>query len=184
MRITAQVQLPAGAVYLVDQVFDTGLLQRLQALTLETTGWTESERFAHQPGRRVYTGTSPVLAQLTQATTSPDMTQQLSLASGLNLGYWGLDLWQDHTGYSIQPHQDYMDAPRFCHLQIYLGGPQTWNLGTAFYSGANTASALFQIPYRANSGYFMATGAEVWHGLPAIATDTCRTSVQIRYQVL
>jgi len=183
MQLTTALKLTnQGSVFLLDQFFEPALAQALLTLCSTAIEWQARPEYSHWPGRTVYAGSHPLIDTVVQHAQSSKTVAALSKLADCALEFYGVDLWQDQQGYKIDPHQDYMDQDRFCHVQIYITDHTDLALGTAFYSTAEAHEPLFQIPYRHNSGYFMATGQTIWHGLPPIHRPVHRHSVQIRYR--
>ena len=184
MQLTASIHMTdQGRVFLFDQFFETALADRLLTFFKTSNDWQVREEYSHWPGRLVYGGQDQVLEEIKRYAQRPDVLKTLSQLSEYELTLYGVDLWKDQQGYKIDPHQDFMGTDRFCHVQIYMSDHIDHGMGTAFYSDSNLKSAAFQIPYKNNSGYFMVTGQQVWHGLPTINRQVNRYSLQIRYSI-
>lgn len=150
-------------LYLVDQVYDTDLLDQFLAEDLSTVpakSLPMQERWTLRKNYRIF----PKSSHWHQLQQSVDY-------SPLNeLGYYKYSpfdttYWVDLPGFTTGIHSD--NPGVVCSLQVYLDTAD--ELGTKFYN--KDLGLVFTVPYKKNSGYMLINNGQL-HGFPNPVTQT------------
>lgn len=149
-------------VFLLDQVFETQILDQLHQLcnsaNLGQSPWPLAEHFGGRP-RYLHDETGQVWADMQQHFASAEFLAPLEQLIGHPLKYSVSSIWADQRGFgALNPHKETGGAYM---MQVYLTDtPHDWT-GTTIYN--EEQQVLAQLPYRDNFGWFF-HGMKVMHG--------------------
>lgn len=172
-------------IFLIEDFFPSHLADSLLRLfktgPADNTTWEVLAGQTHEVDRYRYTGSTPLLDQITQYVTSATIKDYFSTLLNKNIGFIGVALWLDQAGYSIPPHYD-LDPYQYA-AQIYITDTPNAFSGTTVYN--TQYQLLAQLPLRHNFGYLIDRTTTVLHGIATpIPADCARYSVYIKYQAI
>jgi len=122
----------------------------------------------------------PVLAGLVEELLAPETiayAEQL-IDRDLRGASLRVEVIVDWNGFWLQPHKDMKEKLMTMQLYVNLAG-ESAELGTELYDAG--LERVKTIPYRNNTGYMFAAGADTWHGLEKKTVVKERRSVLINY---
>ncbi len=172
--------------WLLSDVFPDGVTRDLCRLpfTRPDLNGVSGKRELHNDQRHYFDAENnarfDVCAAVADAFQSPEVTQAIELATGVDLegAYVRLEYAQDADGFWLEPHTD-LGVKRFTMLIYLSDSPDQADLGTDIFSDPETWAA--RPPFTDNTALVFVPGSNTWHGLTRRPIEGVRRSVIMNY---
>ena len=123
--------------------------------------------------RQVLDPDDAIMRQLKIFFMHTKITKALRKKFGLDLKFDSIDVWQDLSGYYLEPHTDHESIK--VAVQIYLCDH---NQGTSLYD--SSGHEIHSFPFKFNFGYALLNNQASYHGVNKTVKDG-RISLYARY---
>lgn len=162
---TIRLNIDNSPVLLIREFFDKEVSNRVYTecneLLKDQSVWEKLDLQTQLP-RKVFQGAkSNTFLEIIEHFNTESFLKKFSTFTGQKINSLDFNLWWDTEGYTLPMHID-NDKVKLS-MQIYVGELEHNTLGTSF--GDSRQNLILTLPYRSNTGYFLANPNRIQHGL-------------------